>query len=527
MMFRATYFCFLIMFCSAGWAQEMSKSDKKKARDFAEEAQALFDLDDYYNSLQVYRKALNYNPLNENAGVNSAICIFQLAYPVDSLFRLEENLTLSKQHDATFYLALIKHRERKFDEAILLLQTYYKVKPGKRLHSDSEVRYRIRQNQNAKNFAQSPGEAFIRNMGPNLNSPYPDYVPVPNLDESVVYFTSKRKGGTNQELNTDMHYFEDIYFSTHEQGLWQMAKNAGPPLNSNTNDACVALSPDGQRMILYRTSENLSSGDLYISRIGKNGQWQEPEKLPEVINSPFIESSACFSQDTSELFFSSNRTGGFGGKDIYRIRKLPNQKWSEAFNLGPEINTSYDEDAPYLHPDGVTFYFSSKGHNSVGGYDVFSSVYDPESSICREVNNLGPPINDILDDIFFVLNADGTKAYYSSERSDSYGSTDLYEIDTRFKPKELFVLTGTAMSDSLPVKARISLHENKPGAQLQGLYSSHAASGNFVLAINPYRCYKLLAEAEDYEDIELLLDAVVTRENVKPIELKFKKKNAQ
>lgn len=523
---RALHILPFVLISILGWSQQVSKADRKKANQFAEEAQALFDLDDYYNSLQVYRSALHYNPMNENAGVNSAICIFQLSYPVDSLFRLEENLSLSKQADANFYLALIKHRERKFDEAIILLQAYSKIKAGKRLHDDSEVRFRIRQNQYAKAAAQTEGQAFIRNMGPNINSPYPDYVPVPSLDEQLLYFTSKRKEGLNAELNSDRQYFEDIYVSVRDNLAWQNARNAGPPLNSNTNDACVALSPDGQRMIIYRTAENLSSGDLYISRMGADDQWQAPEKLPEVVNSPHLESSACFSKDTSEFFFSSNRPGGFGGKDIYRIRKLPNQKWSEAYNLGPEVNTSRDEDAPYLHPDGTSFYFSSKGHNSVGGYDVFSAVYDPESNSCREVSNLGPPINDILDDIFFVLNADGTRAYYSSDKKEGHGYTDIYEIDTRFKPRELVVHTGRSFCDTLPVKARISLYEIRSGNPLYGIYSSQAGSGKFVLALNPFHSYKLVAESEDCEDIELQLEALVNSKEIKPLELKFRKKNA-
>lgn len=524
---RTLYTYFLIGVCvSFTQAQKIAKVDKKKANELAYDAQLRFDLDDYYQALNLYRSALHYNPLHENAGVNSALCMFQLGYAIDSLIPLENNLTLSKVPDATFYLAMIKHRQKKFDEAILLLQTYKKIKPNKRLNTNLEVDFRIQQNQNAKTFIAKPVEAYISNLGPEVNSPYPDYVPVISLDESVLYFTSKRPQQTNDSVNADQSYFEDIYYSENSNNTWQKAKNIGAPLNTKTNDACVALSPDGERMIIYRTSADLVSGDLYISRRGNSNTWQTPEKLPEIINSPYLETSACFSMDTSEIFFSSNRPGGYGGKDLYRIRKLPNQQWSKAFNLGPSINTRYDEDAPFLHPDGVSLYFSSKGHNSIGAYDVFSSVYNTESSGFGAAENLGYPINDINDDVFFVVSVDGKRGYYSSEKADALGHTDIYKIDTRFRSSDIVVQNGTVLLDSLALKARLSVYE-LPGNQLQGIYTSNPNSGQFVLALSPFKSYRVLIEADGCEEQEMTLKALVSEEDANSIVIHLKKTNAQ
>lgn len=519
----------ILLFClcfTLAHAQKISKDDRKKANDLAYDAQLRFDLDDYYASLILYRQALHYNPLHENAGVNSALCMFQLGYRIDSLVPLENNLTLSRVPDATFYLALIKHRQKKFDESTLLLQSYKKIKSNKRLNNNIEVDFRIQQNVNAKNFLANPVEAYISNMGPAINSEFHDYVPVISLDETSLYFTSKRRNTDQDSLNSDRHYFEDIYVSHYINAAWQKAVNMGPPVNSKTNDACVALSPDGERMIVYRTSENIISGDLYISRKGKDATWQTPEKLPDVINSPYIESSACFSMDTSEIIFSSNRPGGYGGKDLYRIRKLPNRQWSKAYNLGPAINTIYDEDAPFLHPDGLSLYFSSKGHNSMGAYDVFSSTYDAEANSFSEPENLGYPINDVSDDIFFVVSVDGKRAYYSSEKADTYGHTDIYRIDTRFKSKEIVVQTGTILLDSLPQKARLSVYE-MPGKQLQGIYSSNSNSGQFVLALSPFKTYTVLIEAEGCKEQEITLKALVTEFDPRSIIVQLKKNDAQ
>jgi len=524
---RHLYTYLLLCLCvNLTQAQKISKEDKKKANDLAYDAQMRFDLDDYYQSLNLYKQALSYNPLHENAGVNSALCMFQLGYAIDSLIPLENNLTLSKTPDATFYLALIKHRQKKFEESTLLLQTYKKIKPNKRLNNNVEVDFRIQQNKNAKIFMANPVEAFITNLGPAVNSEFPDYVPVLSLDESVLYFTSKRKNNTNDSVNANKTFFEDIYFSNYKDNSWQKAENLGSPINSKNNDACVALSPDGERMIVYRTSEDLISGDLYISRKGNNNTWQNPQKLPEIINSPYIESSACFSMDTSEIFFSSNRPGGYGGKDLYRIRKLPNQQWSQAYNLGPIINSPYDEDAPFLHPDGVSLYFSSKGHNSMGGYDVFLSLYEIETNDFSVPENLAYPINDINDDIFFVVSVDGKRGYYSSEKADSYGHTDIYKIDTRFKSKDIVVQTGTVLLDSLPHRAKLSVYE-MPGNQMQGIYSSNTNSGQFVLALSPFKTYRVLIEADGCAEQEVTLKALVTEFDAKSIVIQLKKTNAQ
>jgi Tol biopolymer transport system component len=524
---KKTYiFVFFCLCLQIAKTQNLSKPNKQKANALAYDAQVKFDIDDYYNALNLYRKALQFNPLHENAGVNSALCMFQLGYPVDSLIPLENNLTLSRVPDATFYLALIKHRQRKFDESTLLLQTYKKIKPNKRLNTNVEADYRIGQNVNAKLFLANPSEAYITNMGPAINSAYPDYVPVMSLDELTLYFTSKRKHSVNDSLNSDRNYFEDVYVSRFKNTAWQPAENLGEPINSKTNDACVALSPDGERMIVYRTATDIVSGDLFISRKGNNGSWQTPEKLPEIINSPYIETSACFSMDTSEIFFSSNRPGGYGGKDLYRVRKLPNHNWSQAYNLGPTVNTAYDEDAPFLHPDGVSLYFSSKGHNSMGGYDLFSSEYTAENNTFSSPENLGYPINDINDDIFFVVSLDGKRGYYSSEKSDSYGHTDIYKIDTRFKSKDIVVQTGTVMLDSLPYKSKLTVYE-LPDNQIQGIYSTHPVSGQFILALSPFKNYRVQIEAEGCLEQEVNLKALVTELDSKSLVIHLKKSNAQ
>ena len=161
----------------------------------------------------------------------------------------------------------------------------------------------------------------------------------------------------------------------------------------------------------------------------------------------------------------------------------------------------------------------------MGEFDIFTCTYDPEANTFGPVENLGYPINDINNDLFFVLNLDGKRGYYSSERSDTRGYMDLYEIDTRFKPKELAVQCGKVSVDSLPLRAKIEVYEID-GKLLQGVYTSNLSTGNFVLALNPYRAYKVSVEAEGYETLELRLEPMVNRRDNPDLVLKLKKRDS-
>jgi Tol biopolymer transport system component len=247
--------------------------------------------------------------------------------------------------------------------------------------------------------------------------------------------------------------------------------------------------------------------------------------MSKEINSPFIETSACFSNDTNEIYFSSNRPGGFGGKDLYRIRKLPNGKWGAPFNLGSSINTVYDDDAPFLHPDGVTLYFSSKGHNTMGDYDVYKSTLNKETNQFSMAENLGYPINDVGSDIFFVLSVDGQRGYYSSIKDETFGGVDIYQIDTRFGDNDLMVKRGTSYIDNAPSGVKITLIE-KDTHQEVGHYSSNPNTGKFILIVNPLKSYIALAES-DHHTVELEIKPMVDIKLNEVLEIRLKKNNAQ
>jgi tetratricopeptide (TPR) repeat protein len=484
----------LVIACFQFFAQTVNS--KRHLSKHLKEGQYYFDYEDYYNSWRHYRKALTINSKHEKAGVNAAICTVKLNFISDSLTLLENNLETSKLPDAAYFLAKIRHKEKRFEEAIGLLEAFIRVSSKNKLHSDNDAYHLLQTCKNAMQFIAIPRASIITNAGDKINSTYDDYAPVIMPDKSALYFTSKREKVSGIKKTVSNSVSEDIYVSYRSQNDWKVAENIGFPINTETNDACVAISSDGKKMIIYRSAADNKSGDLYLTRLGSNGRWSVPKIMSSEINSAYIESSACFSNDTTEIYFSSNRPGGYGGKDIYRIKKLPNGAWSNPYNLGSEINTEHDEDAPFLHNDGITLYFSSKGHNSMGEYDVFKSVLDPSKNKFSKPENLGYPINDVDNDIFFVLSIDGHKGYYSSAKKDSYGGTDIYEIDTRFNDQDILIQRGYIYSANQPISAKISLVEKN---EIRGIYFSDDQSGKFILMLNPLKTYTVLVEEDGYE----------------------------
>lgn len=499
------------------------KAQPTEIKSLLKEAQNYFDIEDYYHAAPLYRNILAIEPKNEKAGLNAAISLFKLNVVKDSLMFLIPNLNSSSLIDAKYYLAKIEHLQKRFDEAILLLEKYIKDNPKKRLHNNEEVNYLINVCKNAKDFINKPTRSIIKNMGSEINTSAAEYVPVLIPDESALYFTSRREGSSNNKKDAQGNYYEDVYVSYKEFGKWKKAENIGPPINSETNDACVAISPDGQRMMVFRPAANALTGDLYITQLTSEGKWEVPQKMPKEINSQFIETSGCFSNDTAFFYFSSNRPGGYGGKDLYSIKRLPNNKWAMPYNLGPNVNTLYDEDAPFLHPDGVTLYFSSKGHNTMGEYDVFKSTLDPETNLYSKAENLGHPINNVGNDIFFVMSVDGQRGYYSSIKEDSYGESDLYMIDTHFGDNDLKVKHGVAFKNGIKAKVKITILDNE-GNRVNGTYFSNPKSGKFILVLNPLKSYRAIAESDGYVTLVIDIEPLAFEKKERDLEIKLRKK---
>ena len=290
-----------------------------------------------------------------------------------------------------------------------------------------DVERRIQECKNGKEFVADPKPYSIANMGREINSEFEDYGPVLNADETEIIFTTRRRdGNTNENVADDNKPYEDIFVADKSGGKWSPAKNIGPTLNSKFSDSNLTLSYDGQLLFIYKDDGN---GDIYVSEKNKNGSWGTPTPLPGVINSSARESSVSISADGNILYFASERPGGYGGSDLYMCTKDSKGEWSRVKNLGPTINTPYEEDGPYISFDGVTLYFSSAGHKTMGGLDIFkTTLTNTDKNEWSEPENIGYPINTPDDDVYFTTSKDGKRWYYSSVREDGMGYTDIYVI---------------------------------------------------------------------------------------------------
>lgn len=278
--------------------------------------------------------------------------------------------------------------------------------------------------ENGKVFVSNPGNYSIVNIGREINSEYDDYGPVFNEAGTEIVFTTRRKeDNLNENVADDNKPWEDIFYAKKTNGKWSYAKNIGAPVNRETHDSNLALSADGQLLFKY-TDDN--GGDIHYSERKPDGTWSAPIPLPGIINSSYEEKSISISKDEKTLYFSSNRPGGYGGLDIYKATKDSKGNWTYVKNLGPKINTEFDDDGPFIDYDGVTLYFSSKGHKGMGGHDIFKSTL--VNNEWTEPENLGYPINTPDDDVFFISSPDGKTYYYSSLRDDGMGYQDIYVI---------------------------------------------------------------------------------------------------
>lgn len=381
-------------------------------------------------ALDEYLIANTFNPNSATCNFRMAVCYYNMpAQKMMGLVYLEKAIKLNPNvdPDAQYYLGRLYHLQAQWDKAITAYRAYlqtFNADPTKSRDKIADMNRKIQECVNGKEFEKKPQRVFIDNIGGSVNTADPEYTPLITADESVMMFTSRRSSSTGAIKDMDGQYYEDIYQSTLADGKWGTPINLGDIVNSDDHDATAGLSPDGQMLYIYRSSAK-DGGDIYESRL-KGNMWTEPERLNKNINSKDHESSVSVSYDGKQLYFISDKEGGVGHRDIYVSTIDAKGKWGPATNIGQPINTIYGEEGVFIHPDGKTMYFSSQGHNTMGGYDIFKSEF--KDGKWGEPENLGWPINGPDDDVFFVISANGRHGYYASNKKDGYGEKDIYKI---------------------------------------------------------------------------------------------------
>ena len=299
-------------------------------------------------------------------------------------------------------------------------------------------------------LSQNPLRLFVDNLGPVVNSAEDEYHPVVTADEAALFLTSRRPGSLGGNKGPNGHGFTaDIYQSAGDGTSWGPARTLNAPVNSNGDDEVVAASADGQRLLLHADD---NAGDLSETHLTAAG-WSKPRELGAHINTKYRETSASFSPDGRYVYFVSDRPeGGLGGRDIYKAEV---EGKNPPVNLGATINTPYDEESVFMQPDGKTLLFSSQGHGTMGGFDIFRSVL--ENGRWSEPENLGWPLNSPGDDLGFVTSASGRYGYFSSDRAGGLGGQDLYRVTFLGAEKQPLLNREDRLLSGRPVAVRQAL----------------------------------------------------------------------
>lgn len=494
----------------------------------------------YQLALDYFLEAYKIDSTNANINYKIGLCYLQTAtqknLALPYLKKAITNVTHNyddtnpfekKAPESAYSLIAEAYRlDYKFTESNIYYNMFKELVGTRNKDLTDDLSNQIDRNFNAIEFTKDTIIVTIANAGDSINTVFPDYSPVLSSDGSTMIFTSRRPGSTGGEKTSTDEYYEDIYYTVKlENGKWKKAQGIGRSINTINNEAALSLSTDGQQLFIYR---DVNGGDIFYSTLEMEG-WSEPKPL-DAVNSAAWETHVSLSPDGRTLFFVSDRKeGSLGGRDIWRCVMLPNGKWSLPVNLGPTINTAEDEDAPFMHTDGTTLFFSSKGHKNMGGFDIFKSTLT-EDNTWTTPQNMQAPINTPDDDIFYMQSSDGKKGYFSSVRAGGLGSKDIYEV-TYFNPflEPLTVVTGYMTfngTKKIPSSVRISATDLDNNAVVQEV-KPNSITGKYVLILNSgttEKNYNIAYEAQDFQTLNIKIvvpPGAEYREIEKELSLKF------
>jgi outer membrane protein OmpA-like peptidoglycan-associated protein len=497
-----TYLLSFLLLCSAT-AVLAQGSEKKTLKQARKELAA----DEFEKAKVTYDKLLSINGQKSDYFFEAGLAWFRSDVQKEkSIYYFENALKTTKKDTVTevyYYLAQAYHYAHQFDKAIYYYNAF-------RPHIDNsadgieltkEINRKIEMCNSGIALLQTENKKIeVTNAGYKINTPFAEYAPIVNQKEDVLIFTSRKRGSTGEKEFYDAKYYEDIYVTHKEDSLnWAYSTkfdSAGvyvsSKVNTKSHDAAIGFNADETKLYIYRDRDVWQSEKI-------DGVWTDPVRMNRNINSSGHEPSVFITPDEKTLYLVSTRAGGFGGRDIYVSRKQDDGSWGAPENLGVDINTMYDEDAPYLSKDGKTFYFSSQGHNSMGGYDVFKCEIGPDGKLGKPVN-VGMPINTAGDDIYLLVDQWNTVAYYASSRMGGFGDMDIYRIqlDCRNVPNTEVRGVVLAGDKQLPTGARIRIVEKESGKEI-GVYTADKYTGKYTLILPPSNTYTLFLEVDGFD----------------------------
>ncbi|MCF8380234.1 MAG: hypothetical protein K9H49_11690 [Bacteroidales bacterium] len=465
------------------------KSQETDLRELYLAAESYFLFEEFNEALPLYLRIHRHSPENDNVNYKIGVCFLNNPYEKDkSIMYLEtavKNINPKYKEnnyketgaplESLFYLANAYRVNGQLTKA----REYYKIflsRLDPEIYDTDLVNEQLAACDAAENLIKKPVDFDFEILPEKINTRFADTNPVVSGDETKMAFISK------------LQFYDAVFYTEKENGEWKPARNIVPELGVDGDVYPTFLSYNGTELLVYRSDEYI--GNIYYSRL-VNDKWTPLQKLGENINTKYWESHASLSKDSKTLYFSSNRKGGYGGLDIYKSERQQNGDWGVAENLGPVINTKYNDDTPFITDDGEKLYFSSYGHYNMGGYDNFLSKKNPDGSWASPVN-LGYPINTSDDDQFFLPLKSGAVSYSSIYSEQGFGKHDIvrYQLYTAENPR-MFDISGLLeyMDGTFaPNDVTISVVESesqkvisKVNPNPEGEFSFSVPAGNYLL----------------------------------------------
>lgn len=481
-------------------------------------------LEDYLQLFKLDQKNLDYN-------YKLGVCYLNTNINKSKAVPYLENVVRAENHNpnAEFLLGRAYQYANRFDDAITMFNKYKNSGKGTE-ENIKEVDLSIQHCLNAKELIKFPIDITFQSLGSKINSQNADYYPFVTEDEAFMLYNSKRQINEKAEKMPNGQYLNSILVSKVINGIYEQSNVIGNPIcEGNSGEEVIGMNNKGN-VILFSKPNLRGETKLYLSKQNQLGEYLKPEELSNTINGSGDVIAACINNDGTYIYFASNRKGGFGGTDLYMVNKLPNGKWSEAKNLGSEINTIYDEDFPNLSPDNNTLYFSSKGHSSMGGYDIFKTNFNNEKNTFETCKNLGYPLNTSYDDFNFRISKNGRYGYVSAVRGGSMGDYDIYRVSFNEVELDYTVIIGNMFAADTTKKidypsTNISVNDVITN-EIVGNYLPNPVTGRFIVILPPGK-YNLLVESpgfEDYNKVVEIFDKVSYQSEISAeIKLKTKK----
>lgn len=521
--FRFFYFILICLLCVPIWqsnAQTVKSSANKKAIKQYEKAYSYMREQQFTDAIRYAQTATQEDPAFTEAYLMIAEAYSMMKESDLAVLYYKKAIYSNPSFSSKlyFYTAREYMRSNNYNEALEFFAQYFEEEGITPAKASSDIKEYYDQCAYRAKLMTDSNHIKLVNMGPNVNSNLDEYHPSFTADDGELIFTVLRPSDALTECKSCPSE-EDLYVSRQENGEWQPRQPLGAPVNSHFNEGAQCISPDGKYVLFTACNreDGYGSCDLYWSKKVGN-QWTVPENIGKPVNTQYWESQPTFGADGKTIYYTSNRPGGKGKCDIWKTTMIEDGFFSEPVNVGEPINTSKDELAPFLHPNGMVLYFVSSGHPGMGGQDLFYSIADSKGNWNQPIN-MGYPINTEDDEVSIVVNAKGTRGFVASNKQGGYGRMDIYwfEMPDKMRPQPVTYLKGRIFNakDSSVLSAKFKVIDLSTGVE-KVMSESDPETGEFLVCIPTNGKYALHAHHPQFLFYSANFELDSTYNNLKP-----------